>query len=433
MTPNHHPSAPLETDRADARLRTGRLEVAELEQLARQLAILHESETADPDAARQAGPDALAARARALRDEASRIDAEHPKLAAALRVVADIQARFVATHADWIQARVDAQCIGVGVYDLHLENVWIDDQGSVTLPCDRSTGEHPALAGRDGCVPAAGLAVDLASRGHPDLAERLLSIYAGASDDYALYRVVDYHERDLACTRARERLHAAGAPETTAAARNAAAADAQRLLGFACESVRRPLHPPVVVALGGLVASGKSTVARALADRMASPRIVGDHVRASRMGATPSHDPTVLERLEGLEPDFEKRVTRSFFEAAACVLDSGRAVVLDAGFPSARRRAAARELAERYGLAFRFVECRVDEATARTRLAARDAAPDEHAGWRAIYDAYLARWEPPEDDVAPGEHIVVDTTRPLDENLAAIAARLPVWPQDSGA
>ena len=141
MTPNHHPSAPLETDRADARLRTGRLEVAELEQLARQLAILHESETADPDAARQAGPDALAARARALRDEASRIDAEHPKLAAALRVVADIQARFFATHADWFQARVDAQCIGVGVYDLHLENVWIDDQGSVTLPCDRSTIE----------------------------------------------------------------------------------------------------------------------------------------------------------------------------------------------------------------------------------------------------------------------------------------------------
>jgi predicted kinase len=52
-------------------------------------------------------------------------------------------------------------------------------------------------------------------------------------------------------------------------------------------------------------------------------------------------------------------------------------VVLDAGFPSARRRAAAQDLAQRHGLAFRFVECRVDEATARRRLAAR-AAPDEH-------------------------------------------------------
>ncbi len=433
MPPNQRRSAPLEADRADARLRAGRLGEAELGQLAQQLAILHESEAADPDAARQAGPDALAARARALRGEASMIEAEHPKLAAALRVVADIQARFVVTHKDWIQARVDAHCIRVGAHDLHLESVWIDDQGNVTLPRVDGTGEHRALAGRDGCVPAASLSVDLASRGHPELAERLLSIYAGASDDYALYRVVDYYERDRAWARARERLHAASAPDATAAARKAAVADAERLLGFACESVRRPLHPPVVVALGGLVASGKSTVARALADRMASPRIVGDHVRASRMGATPSHDPTALERLEGLEPDFEKRVTRSFFEAAACVLDSGRAVVLDAGFPSARRRAAARELAERHGLAFRFVECRVDEATARTRLAARDAAPDEHAGWRAIYDAYLARWEPPEDDVAPDEHIVVDTTRPLDENLAAIAACLPVWPQDSDA
>jgi predicted kinase len=174
-------------------------------------------------------------------------------------------------------------------------------------------------------------------------------------------------------------------------------------------------------------------MARAIADRMASPRIVGDHVRAFRMGATPSHEPTAAERLEGLEPGFDERVARAFFAAAECVLDSGRAVVLDAGFPSARRRAAAQDLAQRHGFAFRFVECRVDEATARRRLAARDAAPDEHGGWRAIYDAYLARWEPPGNDVAPAEHVVVDTTRPLAESLATIEARLPLWPKDSGA
>jgi predicted kinase len=273
--------------------------------------------------------------------------------------------------------------------------------------------------------------VDLASLGYPELAERLLGAYAGESDDYALYRVVEYHQRDRGCARARERLRAACAPEARIATREAAAADARRLLDFACTTVRRPL-PPVVVALGGLVASGKSTVARAIAGRMASPRIVGDHVRAFRMGATPSHEATAAERLEGLEPGFDQRVARALFAAAECVLDSGRAVVLDAGFPSARRREAARDLAQRHGLAFRFVECRVDEATARRRLAVRDASPDEHGGWRAIYDAYLARWEPPGNDLAPGEHVVVDTTRPLAESLATIEARLPLWPQDSG-
>jgi predicted kinase len=432
MASTERRSALPDADRALARLLAGRLGEPELGHLARRLAILHDSEAVDPEAARHAGPGALAARARALRDEVLRVEAESPQLGAALRSVADIQAGFVAAHPDWIQARIDAQRIRAGASDRHFENVWIDDNGNVTLRDGDSAAPQNSLLGRDGCVPVAGLSVDLASLGYPELAERLLAGYAGESDDYALYRVVDFHARDRACARARERLRAAFAPETTSASPEAAAADAQRLLDFACTTKRRPL-PPVVVALGGLVASGKSTMARAIADRMASPRIVGDHVRASRMGGTPTHEPTAAERLEGLEPGFDERVARAFFAAAECVLDSGRAVVLDAGFPSARRRAAARDRAQRHGLAFRFVECRVDEETARRRLAARDASPDEHAGWRAIYDAYLARWEPPGNDFAPGEHVVVDTTRPLAENLATIEVGLPRWPQDSGA
>lgn len=432
MTSHERRSALPKADRAGARLLAGRLGEPELGHLARQLAVLHESEPVDPEAARHAGPVALAARARALRDEALIALAESPQLAAALRRVADLQEGFVARHPDWIQARIDARRIRAGAPDRHLENVWIDDDGNVTLWEDDDAAPQRSLPGRDGCVPVAGLSVDLASLGYPDLAERLVAAYAGESDDYALYRLVDYHERDRALARVLERLRAACAPEAKVAAREAAAADARRLLDFACASVRRPA-PPVVVALGGLVASGKSTVARAIADRIASPRIVGDHVRAFRMGATPSHEPTAAQRLEGLGPGFDERVARALFAAAECVLDSGRAVVLDAGFPSPRGRAAARELARRHGLAFRFVECRVDEATARRRLAARDASPDEHAGWRAIYDAYLARWEPPGNDVAPEEHIVVDTTRPLAESLATIEARLPLWPQDSGA
>jgi len=433
MTSNARRSAIPDADRAAARLLAGRLGEPELERLARRLAILHESEAVDPEAARHAGPDALAARARALRTEARIVETESPQLAAAFRSVADLQERFVAAHPDWIQARIDAQRIRAGASDCDLESVWIDDDGNVALGDGGSALPQRTPAGRDGCVPVAGLSVDLASLGHPDLAERLLAAYAGESDDYALYRVVDYHERDRACVRARKRLHVASAPEAKIAAREAAAADARRLLDFAATTARRPLLPPVVVALGGLVASGKSTVARAIADRMASPRIVGDHVRAFRMGATPSHEPTAVERLEGLEPGFEERVARAFFGAAECVLDSGRAVVLDAGFPSARRRAAARDLAQRYGLAFRFVECRVDGATALRRLAERDASPDEHGGWRAIYDAYLARWEPPGSEIESGEHVVVDTTRPLAESLATIEARLPLWPQDSRA
>jgi hypothetical protein len=330
MTSNERRSALPDADRADVRLLTGRLGEPELGHLARRLAILHESETVDAEATRHAGPAALAARARALRDEALIALAESPQLSAALRSVADLQESFVAAHPDWIQARIDAQRIRAGASDCRLENAWIDDHGNVTLE------DHDSAAPRrDSCVPAAGLSADLARLGYPELAERLLAAYAGESDDYALYRVVDYHVRDRACARARE-----------------------RQLDFACTSVRRPL-PPVVVALGGLVASGKSTMARAIADRMVSPRIVGDHVRAFRMGATPSHEPTTAERL-GDSSGLRQARRRAFFAAAECVLDSGRAVVLDAGFPSARRRALLRRTwrAPRACLPLRRVSCR---------------------------------------------------------------------------
>ena len=181
MTSNERRSELPDADRADVRLLTSRLGEPELGHLARRLAILHESETVDPEAARHAGPGALAARARTLRDEALIALAESPQLAAALRSVADLQESFVAAHPDWIQARIDAQRIRAGANDCRLENVWIDDHGNVTLWDDDS-----AAPGRDSCVPVAGLSVDLARLGYPELAERLLAAYAGESDDYAL-------------------------------------------------------------------------------------------------------------------------------------------------------------------------------------------------------------------------------------------------------
>jgi predicted kinase len=411
------PLEPLRA-RADERLRAGRLGEREIGQLARRLAVLHEGEAVDPDADRHAGPEAMAAHAHALREEARRVQREHAELAAALREVADLQERFAAAHPDWIRARIDARRIRIGAGDCELERASIEDDGRVRFARE----DRPSPRGRDGCVPVAGLAVDLASRGHPELAERLLAAYAGESDDYALYRVVDFHERDRACARAVERLRAAQAT-----------ADAQRLLAFARATARRPLLPRTVIALGGLVACGKSTVAAAIASRMGAPRIVGDHVRAFRMGATPSHAPSAAERIGGFAPGFDERVAQALFAQAECVLDGGRAVVLDAGFPTAARRAAVRALARRHGVPFRFVECRVDAETARRRLAERDAAPDEHGGWRAIYDAYLTRWEPPAGDVALEEHVVLDTTRPLAESVAAIEAQLPLWPEGAGA
>jgi hypothetical protein len=334
MTSNERCSALPDADRANARLLAGRLGEPELGHLARRLAILHESEAVDPEAARHAGPGALAARARALRDEMLIAEAESPQLAAALRGVADLQEGFVATHPDWIQARIDAQRIRAGARDRHLENVWIDDHGNVTLWDDDKAAPQPSLPGRDGCLPGAGLSVDLASLGYPELAERLLAAYAGEFDDYALYRT-------SSTTTARSRLCtstgrcALRARRSEIAVREAAAADARRLLDFACTNL-----PSAGTGRGGPRRPGgqrKSTVARAIADDgVAAHR--GDHVRAFR-GRYPSHEPTPVERLEGLEAGFDERVARASSPRPSAFSTAGAPWCW---MPASRARAAAR-------------------------------------------------------------------------------------------
>ena len=71
-----------------------------LERLARELAVRHEAAVVDPGAIRHAGPEALAARVKALREAARALPVSE---ADAWREVAALQERFVADHPDWIE------------------------------------------------------------------------------------------------------------------------------------------------------------------------------------------------------------------------------------------------------------------------------------------------------------------------------------------
>lgn len=154
----------------------------------------------------------------------------------------------------------------------------------------------------------------------------------------------------------------------------------------------------ILVAVGGLVASGKSTVSRALAAELGAVRIEADELRAGfeRAGVR-----------EALVPGFSDVVYRSMFEEAEKALADGRRVVLDGTFRSRERRARARELAQRHDAAFRFVECCADENVIRQRLGERE----DPEGWLAMFDHFLPLWEPV-DELPEHELHRLDTSRP---------------------
>jgi predicted kinase len=90
-------------------------------------------------------------------------------------------------------------------------------------------------------------------------------------------------------------------------------------------------------------------------------------------------------------------------------------------------RDAARALAKKHGVPFRFVECTAPDDVCRRRLEKRATETHVSDGRLAIFDAFAARWEPPLE-LPPEELVVLDTTRPEGECLAAVRTRIDTWP-----
>jgi predicted kinase len=155
---------------------------------------------------------------------------------------------------------------------------------------------------------------------------------------------------------------------------------------------------PRLLAIGGPIASGKSTLARALAAQLEAELLSADALREALH----------REGSEGaLLPGFSTRVYVELFARAAQELAQGRNVVLDGSFRTRELRARARELAAEQGATFRFVECRASLETCRERLRRREEETG-HSGWLEMFEHFLPLWEPV-SELDPPEHVIVDT------------------------
>jgi FMN phosphatase YigB (HAD superfamily)/predicted kinase len=178
-----------------------------------------------------------------------------------------------------------------------------------------------------------------------------------------------------------------------------------------------PARHPLLLAMSGSVASGKSMLARALAARLGALRIEGDRVRDDLLES--SRDPVhEAQWARAFTPIFEEQVYAELLRRADRELERGRAVVIDACFPRNSQRLRARSIARARGAAFLLVEAGASAAVVEARLAERDTAAGR-AGWRSIHDALAARVEPILE-LAPDEHVTAPTGLPLEAAIAAV-------------
>lgn len=413
-----------DNERSDVRLSQGRLQPEAVEAVAARLARFHSASTPTEQAAHFGGIDTVRRNVEENFEQtrASITDYLAPD---EVREVESWQLRFLEEKHALFEARLGDGRVRDGHGDLRLEHVYIDDSGGIIVIDCIEFNERFRYA--DVCADVVFLAMDLAFHQRVDLAERFLAAYAREANDYDLYPLIDFYESYRAFVRGKISSFVVSNPKTPHEARERAATDARRYFLLALASERRSVLPPAVVAVGGLLASGKSTVAARIGALMTAPIVDADRTRKHLAGLA-SEEPAREAAFQGIySPGFTEKVYREVFRRADAVLSSRRPVVLDASFRSRELRALARELASRRGVPFTFVECRAPETLLRRRLAQRETERGVSDGRLEIFDDFLARWEPV-DEVPAEDHLVLDTSRSFEETEKTLRERLPVWP-----
>jgi predicted kinase len=170
---------------------------------------------------------------------------------------------------------------------------------------------------------------------------------------------------------------------------------------------------PLLVVTAGLPATGKSTIAEVVGNRLGLPVLSVDPIEAAILSAgIDSAQPTGLAAYLVAET------------MAEGVLSGGRGVVIDAVNAVEPAREQWVKLAARQGASLRFIEviCS-DPEVHRERLAAR-AGRHEQTGTAFAVEQSLEEWEPWTGESAAVARVTLDSVQPLGVNIEQALAFL---------
>lgn len=332
----------------------------EVRAIAHRVASFHASAHTSPAIARQGTREALQARWRANLERATATAS--PELAPEpLAEITGLVGRFLDGREDLFADRLRRGAVVDGHGDLTTDDVFCLDDGPRLLDC-LEFDDHLRHVDRldDICF----LAMGLDHLGAPDAARLLVDTWSSCVGDPAPPSLVHHFIAYRAFVRA----------EVGALRGAQHGADTGSYLATTLTHLRAGAVTLVLV--GGPPASGKSTLAGAIADRLGMVVLSTDRVRKEIAGLDPrTHTPAAFGT--GLySPEHTRATYAAVLERAERLLGRGESVVLDGTWTRAADREGAARLATRTAADLVELRCEVDGATARARLHSRDSISD---------------------------------------------------------
>jgi aminoglycoside phosphotransferase family enzyme/predicted kinase len=336
---------------------------------------------------------------------------------------------FIASHWETINERARAGKVRECHGDLRAEQICMEREISIFDCLEFSE----RLRYCDVASEVAFLAMDLDRLEAPHLAQDFVASYVELAGDHGLAAMLPFYKCYRASIRGMVESWRSLTAEVSPADREASRALARRY--FALAHRYTALAAPAIIAICGLSGTGKSTLARALRERIGFEVVSSDETR-KRLGAVARTEHPAEAYAEGIySDDFSRRTYAELVAKAFVIVREATGVILDATFKDPRNRRLVVESAARARVPVLFVECRCEESEVLRRLRHRalqpgvtsDATVEVYRRQRLEFVAL--------DEVAAENHFVADTGRrdPITNALAVEERLAMLYPQHASA
>ncbi len=284
--------------------------------------------------------------------------------------------------------------------DLRLDHVyWFPDRRPpddwVVVDCIEFDARYRHA---DPIADIAFLAMELTLEGRSDLAGSFIEEYLRAADDEEGRGLLPFYRAYRAMVRGKVEGMKTEESEVPEADRAAARVRARALWLHALSELEEPGRRPCLVMLAGLPGTGKSTLARGLAERAGFTVIRSDMVR-KKLAGRGGRAATLSDFGQDIyTPNWDDRTYAECLRRAEEIVFQAGRVLVDASFREESRRRLFLDAARRWGVAGCMLLGRADPDVVHSRLAGRRGDASD-AGW-AIYQEAARRWEAPEKRLA---------------------------------
>jgi uncharacterized protein len=276
------------------------------------------------------------------------------------------------------------------------------------------------------------LTMELDAASRTDLSRAFVESYIAETGDQALREVLPFYACYRACVRGKVLSFQLDEPEVPETQRELARGQAASLFSQAASYASGPTRP-VLLLVGGLMGTGKSTLALALQHELGWALCSSDAVRKVLAHLDPAQ-PRVDAFGQGVYSQaWTARTYHTLLVEASEALANGRSVLLDASFIRRAVRQEAVWAAAVHGADIIFVEYTCPREISLERLARRwklriegsqglnEASLRTSDGRPDLYDAQCAVCEPFVLAEEPGTaHLVVSTLLPLAVNVEQV-------------